>query len=414
MLVQFTVGNFLSFKDKKTLSMTSANITECEDSNVTDDHHKLLKGAVIYGANSSGKSNFINALVTLRTLIIISSKLSSTDELNITPYELNLSTIGKPSFFEIVMIIDGVRYRYGLEATAKGITAEWLFEAKKKKEKPLFIREGDGIEVMKSFPEGTNLEEKTRDNGLFLAVADQFNGVIAKRIFAWFKLFYPFSGLAAHENFRHISSYLLTSADYKDSLKRFFLDLDLGFSDIKVNKVNEDKKEEQYEIFTVHEVFDDNNELSHTVRFNLSDRESAGTNKLYNLGCLIFTVLKFGGLLVVDELDTSLHPNLTVVITRLFNSKQDNPHNAQLIFTTHDTNLLENGNYRRDQIYFVEKDHYGASDLYSLVEYKEPGGKTVRKDRSFKKDYIQGRYGAIPYIGNLSNLINNDQENKNS
>jgi AAA15 family ATPase/GTPase len=414
MLVQFTVGNFLSFKDKKTLSLSATNITECEDSNVTDDNHKLLKGAVIYGANSSGKSNFINALVTLRTLMIISSKLSSADELDISAYELSTTTIGKPSFFEIVMIIDGIKYRYGLEATFKGITAEWLFEAKKKKERPLFIREGDGIEVMKSFPEGNDLEEKTRDNGLFLAVVDQFNGAIAKKIFSWFKIFYPFSGLASHENFRNISSYLLTSADYKESLKQFFLDLDLGFSDIIVNKITEGKKEELYEIFTVHEVYDENNEPSHQVQFNLTERESAGTNKIYNLGCLIFTVLRFGGLLVVDELDTSMHPNLTVVITRLFNSKEENPHNAQLIFTTHDTNLLENGNYRRDQIYFVEKDHYGASDLYSLVEYKEPDGKTVRKDRSFKKDYIQGRYGAIPYIGNLTNLINNDQENKSS
>lgn len=113
--------------------------------------------------------------------------------------------------------------------------------------------------------------------------------------------------------------------------------------------------------------------------------------------------------MVVDELDASLHPLLTLAITRLFNSKQFNPNNAQLIFSTHDTNLLHYGNYRRDQIYFVEKDQFGASDMYSLVEYKEEG-KTIREDRSFEKDYIEGRYGAIPFIGNLSNVVTEWQE----
>lgn len=113
--------------------------------------------------------------------------------------------------------------------------------------------------------------------------------------------------------------------------------------------------------------------------------------------------------MVVDELDASLHPLLTLAITRLFNSKQFNPNNAQLIFATHDTNLLHYGNYQRDQIYFVEKDQFGASDMYSLVEYKEEG-KTIREDRSFEKDYIEGRYGAIPFIGNLSNVVTEWQE----
>ena len=132
-------------------------------------------------------------------------------------------------------------------------------------------------------------------------------------------------------------------------------------------------------------------------------------NKLFNISGPIFDVLNEGGLLVVDELDASLHPLLTLAITKLYNSNEFNKNNAQLIFATHDTNLLNHGNYRRDQIYFVEKDQYGASDIYSLVEYKEDG-KTIRKDRSFEKDYIDGRYGAIPFIGNLSNIVKEWQE----
>jgi hypothetical protein len=118
----------------------------------------------------------------------------------------------------------------------------------------------------------------------------------------------------------------------------------------------------------------------------------------------VFETLSKGGILMIDELDSSLHPLLTLAITRLFNSKEHNPRNAQLIFATHDTNLLSLGKYRRDQIFFVEKDKYGASDLYSLVEYKE-GEKTIRNDRSYEKDYIQGRYGAIPYIGNFNDIL---------
>jgi AAA15 family ATPase/GTPase len=142
----------------------------------------------------------------------------------------------------------------------------------------------------------------------------------------------------------------------------------------------------------------------------MRNQESAGTNKVFNISGPIFDVLQKGGVLVIDELDSSLHPLMTLAITRLFNSEKENSKNAQLIFTTHDTNLFSYGKYRRDQIYFVEKDRYGASDLYSLVEYREEDGTKIRKDRSFEKDYIQGRYGAVPYIGDISKIISEWQK----
>ena len=142
----------------------------------------------------------------------------------------------------------------------------------------------------------------------------------------------------------------------------------------------------------------------------MRSQESAGTNKVFNISGPIFDVLQDGGVLVIDELDSSLHPLMTLAITRLFNSVKENAKNAQLIFTTHDTNLFSYGKYRRDQIYLIEKDKYGVSDLYSLVEYREEGGSKVRKDSSFESDYIQGRYGAIPYIGDISKIIKEWQE----
>lgn len=431
MLLEFTVGNFLSFRDKNTLSLSATAIKEFVDSNIiATQRYQLLKSSVIYGANSSGKSNLIKAMSTMRKLVLQSFKQASTEELHITPFLLNTENEESPSFFEVLFLLDDVRYRYGFEVDNTSFKSEWLFESKKQSEKPLFLRENDGIEVMKIFSEGKDLEEKTRDNALFLAVVDQFNGKTAKAIMNWFNNFVTVSGLS-HERYTGITFNLLDNEETKPAMQNFYNNADLGFDTVKLNKKEFDvarlpkdmpesimqeistklQGQTMVDAITVHKKYDSKNKEVGTVEFDMDSQESAGTNKVFNMSGPIFDVLHDGGVLVVDELDASLHPLLTLAITKLFNSQEHNPKNAQLIFATHDTNLLTYGNYRRDQIYFVEKDKYGASDLYSLVEYKEEGAvKAIRKDRSFEKDYIQGRYGAIPFIGNLSNIIKEWQE----
>ena len=426
MLIEFSVGNYLSFKTKSTLSLAATSITEHTDTNVFfADRHNLLKGAVIYGANASGKSNFIRAMSTMRHLVLQSFDQSSTDELDVTPFLLSTSTEEAPSFFEAIFIAEGVRYRYGFEVDSKKVHAEWLFEAPKNAEKPLFLRESDGIEVMKTFPEGKDLEDRTRENALFLAVTDRFNGKIAKMIMRWFRNFITISGLS-HEGYKSVTFGLLADQKTDNRLKliNFYTSLEMGFEAISIDKKPFDPKElpkempesvaKQFlsdleggfkiDIKTIHKKYNNEGKIIGHVEFDLRNQESSGTNKLFNISGPVFNVLNDGGVLIIDELDASLHPLLTLAVSKLFNSKRFNPNNAQLIFATHDTNLLNYGNYRRDQIYFVEKDQFGASDIYSLVEYKEEG-KTVRKDRSFEKDYIEGRYGAIPYIGNLSDIV---------
>lgn len=424
MLIEFSVGNYLSFKAKTTLSLAATSIKEHIDTNViSTDHGNLLKGAIIYGANASGKSNFIRAMSTMRRLVLHSFEQSSTDELSITPFLLHTETENAPSFFEVVFMVANIRYRYGFEVNDKKIHAEWLFEASKNAEKPLFIREEDGIEVMKGFPEGKDLEERTRDNALFLAVADQFNGKVANKIMWWFNRFITISGLS-HEGYKGVTFGMLEKNQTRTALLDFYKRLDLGFENVTISKKPFDPRELptdipkgtvkqlvtdlegafRVDIKTIHKKYDAKGKIAGNVEFDMRGQESSGTNKLFNISGPVFDVLNDGGVLVVDELDASLHPLLTLAITKLFNSKEFNPNHAQLIFATHDTNLLYYGNYRRDQIYFVEKDKYGASEMYSLVEYKEEG-KTIRKDRSFEKDYIEGRYGAIPFIGNLSNLL---------
>lgn len=424
MLLEFSVGNFLSFKEVKTLSLIAASISDYKESNIINTtRHSLIKGAVIYGANASGKSNLIRAMSTMKR-IIMSFNQSSTKALNVIPFLLNTDTEKKASHFEALFQIGSVRYRYGFKVTNKEITEEWLFEAKKNAEKLLFIRQGDGIDVSTSYKEGENLEEKTRNNALFLAVVDQFNGPIAKRIMKWFNNFITISGLS-HEDYEMVTFKMLGHPETAKPLIEFYEKLDFGFDSLKINKKEFDPKEIpedtpealvkllvkdlegafKFNIKTIHKKFDKNNKFVENREFDMRSQESAGTNKIFNISGPIFDVLQEGGVLVIDELDASLHPLLTLAITKLFNSESENPNNAQLIFTTHDTNLFSYGKYRRDQIYFIEKDEYGASDLYSLVEYKEEDGKKVRNDRSFESDYIQGRYGAIPYIGNLSKLI---------
>lgn len=429
MLLEFSVGNYLSFKHKATLSMLATAIKEHVDTNIfSTERYDLLKGAVIYGANASGKSNMVRAMSTMRRLVLQSFEQSSADDLDIIPFLLSTDTEDKPSFFETVFLIDNVRYRYGFEVDNYNVRAEWLFEALKSTEKPLFLREEDGIEVMKGFPEGRNLEERTRNNALFLAVTDQFNGKISQKIMKWFNNFISISGLS-HEGYKGVTFGMLEDKQTRNTLLDFYKKLDLGFEEINISKKQFDPKElpsdmpeslikqlitdlegaYKIDIKTIHKKYNDKNKVVGRVEFDMRSQESSGTNKFFNVSGPIFDVLNDGGLLVVDELDASLHPLLTLAVTKLFNSSEFNRNNAQLIFATHDTNLLCYGNYRRDQIYFVEKDEYGASDIYSLVEYKEDG-KTIRKDRSFEKDYIEGRYGAIPFIGNLSNIVTEWQE----
>lgn len=420
MLVEFSFGNYLSFKETKTFTLIASAITEFEESNVANtERYRLLKGAVVFGGNGSGKSNFITALTAMKFYVENSARLSSTDELGVTPFALDTKSTQEPSFFEILIIIDEVRYRYGFEITNTVVKAEWLFLTKKKKEYALFLREGDGIRVSKLFAEGEDLVEKTRDNGLFLSVADQFNGPIANKIMKWFKSFYNVSGFRSHHQFSDLTSALLMEAGPKDKLRNLFTNLDLDFSDIVVEKKTSvpslnsyhanwvEPETSYYDVYTIHQIYDENKRPVREVRCKLSEYESAGTSKIYNLAGLIYTVINTGGVLVIDELDAGLHPIIVKAFSGLFNSATQNPKNAQLIFTTHDINLLESGKWRRDQIYFVEKDHYSASDLYSLVEFREPDGKAVRKDRSFDKDYMKGRYGGVPSVNHLTNLLHN-------
>lgn len=388
---------------------------------------KLLKSAAIYGANASGKSNLVQALKFMRGFVLNSSReTQSKDPIPVEPFRLSTETEDAPSFFEVVFLLEGKKYRYGFEADDERVHTEWLFHTPANKEAKLFSREGDKFTRTAAFKEGKDIDERTRDNALFLSVVAQFNGDIAQQILSWFFFLQIMSGLE-DMSVTYDTASAIEFTDLRGNILSFIKQRDLGIEDIKVERVpHEEGKypvshgknyslrlgdafqkishfnfggwEDSTEVKTVHKKFSADGETFSYIEFDSDDNESEGTKKLIAFAASFCAACSVGQTLIIDELDARLHPLITLSIIRFFNSKETNPKNAQLIFTTHDTNLLSNKNFRRDQIWFTEKNKYGATDLYSLAEYK------VRNDASYEKDYIAGRYGAIPFIGNLKIL----------
>jgi hypothetical protein len=424
MLIEFSVANYRSFKEQVTFSMVAANLVakdkKLDENNVfeIDKELKLLKSAAIYGANASGKSNLATALGFMRWFMINSSKeTQSTEKIGVERFKLSTETEAKPSFFEIIFLMSGKRYRYGFEATIEKVVSEWLFYVPKSKETKLFERKLDKISVSKTY-KADGIQQKTRHNALFLSVSAQFNVQIAEKILDWLTNRVQLISGLDDRGYRGYTVNCLMNNENKNEIIQLLNKLDLGFGDIKVEEIevtvdywSSEVPDEIKSIIlkngarkvttvqTMHQKFDKKGNPVSTEIFNLYVQESEGTQKVFALAGPLVDTLKNGRVLIIDELDARIHPLISHAIVELFNSNETNPNNAQLIFMTHDTNLLNNKLFRRDQIWFTEKNRYGATDLYSLAEYKIPD------DAPFESDYIQGRYGAIPYIGNLNHLI---------
>ena len=412
MLIGFSVGNYKSFKETVTLSMVASSITE-EDKELNEnnvfpinDKLNLLKSAAIYGANASGKSNLIAAINFMKWFVLNSSKETQvSDAIDIEPFRLSRETETEPSFFEIVFLLKEKTFRYGFEVNAWQVVSEWLFQADDSEEKMLFERDFDNDNYLSDdFPEGQGISEKTRSNALFLSVVAQFNGKISGKILLWFsKNLQLISGLQ-DKQYRKETLESFENDRHRHDIIEFVKKLDLGIADIQIKKNISQKTAlfgslYQAAVKTVHRKYDADGKQTAIDLFDIETQESEGTNKLFALAGFLLDTLRTGKILLIDELDARLHPLITRELICLFNSNETNPHNAQLIFTTHDTNLLSSKTFRKDQIWFTEKDNKGATDLYSLVEYK------VGKNASFERDYIMGKYGAIPFIGNFKELI---------
>lgn len=421
MFLQFSVDNFRSIKDTLTFSMLTASKDKNNTFNI--GKYDILTSAVVYGANASGKSNILKAMAFMRSMVLNNDKvLQSTDTLKYDPFRLNTSTIDASSSFEMIFFINNIKYRYGFEADQTRVYSEWLYEdTTGRKEAKLFFRDEDEEHYVNKlrFQEGYdffNVSEskiKIAKNQLFIWKCDQNEGPISKSILKWFVNFNLIDGID-HSGYTDFTIEMMKDTTFKSEIVKLVKTADIGIENVvlKEEEIPEDffenspfseeflkilfeKKEKKYpSLKTYHKLFNANDEEVGETVFSLNNEESVGTQKFFKISAPIIDTLKDGGVLLIDELDSSLHPILTKHLIALFNDKEINTNNAQLIFATHDTNLLKPYIFRRDQVWLCEKDKYGATHAYSLAQIKG-----VLKNEDFEKQYIQGKYGAIPYLG---------------
>lgn len=437
MLIEFAVGNYRSFREPVTLSMLATPLRDDPELDARNIFRagklSLLRSAAIYGANASGKSNLVRALMTMRSLVLNSAtKIQAGEKLPIERFRLDVSMRQKPAHFQIVFLLDGKRYRYGFEADEERVHSEWLYHAEQR-ETRLFIREGQEFDVSTAFKREApaSVQEKTRSNALFISVLTQFNSSIANQILDWFRS--QLNGIASLNDivtytmpetvkrfesdmaFRHRAVSMIQVADVGivdlnaknvppnlDELPEEWRDM---FSDMIKKAVQKEGLEEftMPRVETRHPLFENDEQVGEET-FEMTKNESEGTQKFFALLGPVLDALDGGQVLVIDELEARLHPLLTREVVRLFNTPETNPHNAQLIFATHDAGLLGECLLRRDQVWFTQKNRYGATELYSLAEMKE------RKDASYLKYYLAGRYGGIPLLGGLRPYIEQELE----
>lgn len=395
MLIYFKVGNYKSIKEPILLNFNAAAISEHTDSNViADESLPLLKSILLYGPNASGKSKILDAFVSFKWLINNSAtEKQGNEQIDVESFQLSEATENMPCFFEVSFVLDKQKYRYGFEVDKEKIHKEWLLESKVTKEYPVFLRIGEQFEInSKRFPNAEGLEKRTRKNALFLSVASQWNVKKAEQINEWFSQIFTIHGVS-DELYKNVTIDLLKDRKYAAEVEGFIQKADLGIQAIELAKASS-------AVFTIHQKFNETGEITDSVRFLLEGNESEGTKKYFNLIGVFIKAIAEGRIVVIDEFDARLHTLLAKSILKLFNSTKTKS-KAQLLAASYDTALLDRDLLRRDQIYFVEKNRFGASKVTSLVEYKP------RKESPYDKNYLEGKYGAIPFIDSQESLTGN-------
>jgi AAA15 family ATPase/GTPase len=377
----------------------------------------------------------MEALLFMRSFAISSSRESQKgDEIEVHPFKLNVETENEPSEFEVIFTYNNVMYRYGFEANKEVVVSEWLYYRPKTKEVELFFRDYQNFDLhARNFSKGSLAvkEGLVRDNALLLSLAAQLNDATSIQVLEWFRNLKIISGLR-EEGYQGFTMSRTKDPLHKQKILELLKAADLGIQDIKLEMLDIDalpkdmpkelrerlikeSKEENAEIFsdiiTTHKKYNNDRQFVENINFSMDDDESSGTQKFFALTGPVLNVLESGFTLVVDELDSKLHPNLICKLVSLFNSKELNPKNAQLIFNTHDTNLLSSGLFRRDQIWFTEKNKFGEARIYSLSDFKTD---EVRKTEPFEDNYIRGKYGAIPFLDTFEDLIHKNLSLKNA
>lgn len=426
MLLQFSVSNYRSFKEKAVLSMEASKDHTHENHVFTLGKNRILQNACVFGANASGKSNLFRALTTAIMLIRLSNQRQVGEPLlAIEPFSFDSNTQKKSSSFEFVFLQHDIKYAYGFSATRERIEEEYLYQYRTSRPAVIFERAFDSEKLEDQYhftsseirKELKPLIEKNTSNKLFLATATSWNSQFTKEPYLWFNRINTYDP-NNYEQLLRLEGPLFEKQDEFNGLHDFICrtlrEADINVSDFEIKTKNIDTSEllkqlppplrimfpenqmnqpsKLYEINMIHRIQGEDGNIQ---EYKLpSNQESQGTQNLFFLSPLLKKAFDQGNIVCVDEFDTSLHPMLVVYLIGLFNNPDVNQHHAQLIISTHTTDLLSLKISRRDEIYFVQKEQKtGISELYSLDEF------SPRKQADIRNGYYLGRYGAVPEIG---------------
>lgn len=417
MLIEFRVANHRSIRDEQVLSMEAGRVdvdTDGHPRQVSGHASAILPVAAIYGANASGKSNVLHAISFMSEAVLLSHRMWSPDAGVPSESFAWGPAKSEPSLYEATFLSGGVKFQYGFVASSEAFLEEWLYAWPNGKKQTWFERDKDNFKFGENLRgENRLIEEVTRSNALFISAAVQHRHAQLEPVFSWFRAirrnfragqrFARTGGLDAAQVFDRDSNQRTLFPDTEllsetESLANGFRALlksaDIGIVDVRVTTSESDnpRRARRTMFYLQHQSDMEDSWLP-------LEEESQGTQTLFRLALPILQTIRRGGILLVDELESSLHPAVAQQIVQQFNNPETNPQNAQLIFTTHDTNLLGtiqgDPTLRRDQVWLTEKDSEGASVLYPLTDFKP------RKSENLERGYLQGRYGAIPFLGDF-------------
>lgn len=423
MLVAFNVGNFKSIKEEQTFSMVKSAGMEKSQDNVIDTISldgspslSLLKSVALYGPNASGKSTLVDALAAMRRIVMTSATNQVGSGLPIVPFALAKDTPNSPTLFEVVFIQDKIRYQYGFQADSQRIHSEWLYAYPKGRSQKWFSREYDEKNKKFKFDFGDKLkgaritwESSTRADALLLSTAVQLNSEQLKPVYDWFKL-----NVKLMPRFSdHVYTAKRSGSEFKSRVLGFMQAADFAIADFQIdqNSYSLDsfpvEMPEEIRSFLYEAMKDDNEykvSLIHTTdegKYELPfEVESDGTRRMFNICGHWLDALDEGRILVVDELHDKLHPYLVKFLVEAFHNPDLNSKGAQLIFTTHETAILSQNVFRRDQIWFAERDSNQSSKFYPLTDFSPKKGQD-----NLERSYLGGRYGAVPSIKKMISIF---------
>ena len=402
MLIRFSFKNFKSFKNENCLDMEATSLKEHEYNVAKVDNGEYLKVSAIYGANASGKTNVLQAFDYMKNRILVSDdskKNSPIDEENVYSFMIN----NDPIALEVEILAKNNKiYKYGFELVKDNIISEWLYEKRVNKFYSIFEREKNNVKNIRNnkITMLANIDERT----LFLNIYSKIDrdNEDFSNVYDWFvNSTYLDLGNPNFERFinNRVSLKILSDENYKKELLKFIKTFDSGIEGIKTTPDSIEAVKSNNGIIDIEVIHKGENGELKALPFYL---ESNGTRKMFHLFDFFMDALKNGMVLFVDELDAKLHPLLTRYIINLFHNSDTNKGNGQLIYSTHDTVNLNKETFRRDEIWFAEKDKDGISEIYALSDYiledDKNAGKKVRNDATYNKDYLTGRYGAIPVL----------------